>query len=75
MYIESQYALQQFDMPKALDSYKLFLATYQWDAAAWNNLATAYAIIGDYEQAAKGRRRPGRSPAGTTPLPRMLPRC
>ena len=54
MYIESQYALQQFDMPKALDSYKLFLATYQWDAAAWNNLATAYAIIGDYEQAAKG---------------------
>jgi serine/threonine protein kinase/Flp pilus assembly protein TadD len=54
MYIESQYALQQFDMPKALDSYKLFLATYQWDAAAWNNLATAYGMIGDFGQAAQG---------------------
>src|SRR5271166_1147296 len=54
MYIESQYALQQFDMPKALDSYKLFVATYQWDAAAWNNLATAYTIVGDYEQAVTG---------------------
>jgi tetratricopeptide (TPR) repeat protein len=54
MYIESQYSLQQFDMPKALDSYKLFLATYQWDAAAWNNLATAYGMIGDFGQAAKG---------------------
>ena len=28
MYIESQYALQQFDLPKALESYKLFVATY-----------------------------------------------
>jgi len=54
MYIEAQYALQQFDMPKALDSYKLFVATYQWDAAAWNNLASAYAGVGDFEQAAKG---------------------
>jgi eukaryotic-like serine/threonine-protein kinase len=54
MYIESQYALQQYDMPKAIDSYKLFVATYPRDAAAWNNLATAYSIVGDYEQAAEG---------------------
>ncbi len=54
MYIEAQYALQHFDMPKALDSYKLFVATYQWDAAAWNNMASVYAIIGNYQEAAKG---------------------
>jgi serine/threonine protein kinase len=54
MYIESQYALQLFDMPKAIESYKLFVATYPRDAAAWNNLASAYQIIGDYEEAAKG---------------------
>ena len=52
MYIESQYALQQYDLPKALESYKLFVATYPRDAAAWNNLASAYQTIGDYEQAA-----------------------
>jgi eukaryotic-like serine/threonine-protein kinase len=52
MYIEAQYALQQWDMPKAIESYKLFVATYPRDAAAWNNLATAYLLIGDYEQAA-----------------------
>ena len=39
MYIESQYALQQYDLPKSLQSYKLFVATYPRDAAAWNNLA------------------------------------
>jgi eukaryotic-like serine/threonine-protein kinase len=54
MYIESQYALQQFDLPKALESYKLYVATYPRDAAAWNNLASAYQTIGDYEQAAAG---------------------
>src|SRR5712692_10991951 len=54
MYIESQYALQQYDMPKAIESYKLFVATYPRDAAAWNNLATAYAIVGDFEKAAEG---------------------
>jgi serine/threonine protein kinase len=54
MYIESQYALQQYDLPKALQSYKLFVATYPRDAAAWNNLASAYQTIGDYEQAAEG---------------------
>jgi eukaryotic-like serine/threonine-protein kinase len=32
MYIEAQYALQQFDLPKALQSYKLFVATYPRDA-------------------------------------------
>src|SRR5207248_6583806 len=54
MYIESQYALQQFDMPKAIDSYKLFVATYPRDAAAWNNLANAYGLVGDVEQALAG---------------------
>ncbi len=54
MYIEAQYALQQFDIPRALGSYKLFVATYQWDAAAWNNLATAYGIIGNFQESAKG---------------------
>ena len=54
MYIESQYALQLFNMPKAIDSYKLFVATYPRDAAAWNNLSTAYGIVGEYEQAAEG---------------------
>jgi len=52
MYIESQYANFQFDLPKALESYKLFAATYPRDAAAWNNLAIVYAEMGDYEQAA-----------------------
>jgi tetratricopeptide (TPR) repeat protein len=54
MYIESQYALQLFDMPKAIESYKLFVATYPRDAAAWNNLATAYGIVGDLDPAADG---------------------
>jgi eukaryotic-like serine/threonine-protein kinase len=52
MYIESQYANFQFDLPKALESYKLFAATYPRDAAAWNNMAIVYAEIGDFEQAA-----------------------
>ncbi len=54
MYIESQYALQQYDLPKALQSYKLFVATYPRDAAAWNNLASTYQTVGDFEQAAAG---------------------
>jgi eukaryotic-like serine/threonine-protein kinase len=52
MYIESQYANFQFDLPKALDSYKLFAATYPRDAAAWNNMAIVYAEMGDFEQSA-----------------------
>ncbi len=52
MYIESQYALQLYDVPKAIESYKLFVATYPRDPAAWNNLASAYALVGDLEQAA-----------------------
>ncbi len=52
MYIESQYATFEFDLPKALESYKLFTATYPRDAQAWNNLAIVYAAIGDFEQAA-----------------------
>ena len=47
MYIEAQYAFQLYDMPKALQAYKLFVATYPRDAAAWNNLASAYAAVGD----------------------------
>ncbi|HWO29746.1 MAG TPA: protein kinase [Candidatus Acidoferrum sp.] len=54
MYIEAQYALQQYDLPKALESYKLFVATYPRDAAAWNNLSSAYQTIGDFDQAATG---------------------
>ena len=54
MYIESQYALQQFDLPKALESYKLYVATYPRDAQAVNNLAQTYAYVGDFEQAAAG---------------------
>jgi serine/threonine protein kinase/Flp pilus assembly protein TadD len=54
MYIEAQYVLQQYDLPKALQAYKLFVATYPRDAAAWNNLANAYGVVGDYEQAAEG---------------------
>lgn len=54
MYIEAQYFLQQFDMAKGIEAYKLFLKTYPRDAAAWNNLATAYSETGNYEEAAKG---------------------
>ena len=54
MYIEAQYALQQFDLPKSLEAYKLYASTYPRDAAALNNLASTYASMGDYEQAAEG---------------------
>jgi eukaryotic-like serine/threonine-protein kinase len=54
MYIESQYALQQFDLPKALESYKLYVATYPRDAAALNNLAQTYVYVGDFELALTG---------------------
>jgi tetratricopeptide (TPR) repeat protein len=57
MYIESQYALQQFDLPKALESYKLYVATYPRDAQALNNLAQTYAYVGDFEQALAGFKR------------------
>ena len=52
MYIESQYAFFQFDLPQALESYKLYVATYPRDAAAWNNMAIVYSSMGDPEQAA-----------------------
>src|ERR1700677_3938406 len=54
MYIESSYASFEFDLPKALESYKLFAATYPRDAAAWNNMAVVYAGTGDFEKAAAG---------------------
>jgi serine/threonine protein kinase/Flp pilus assembly protein TadD len=53
MYIESQSALQQNDLPKALEAFKLFVDTYPRDASAWNNLAIAYSASGDFEQAAE----------------------
>ena len=34
MYIEAEYETQQYDLPKALDAYKLFAATYPRDASA-----------------------------------------
>jgi tetratricopeptide (TPR) repeat protein len=52
MYIESLYANMEFDLPKALESYKLYVATYPRDAAAWNNMAIVYSNMGDPEQAA-----------------------
>ena len=51
MYIEAQYASAQFDLPNALQSYKLYAATYPRDAAACNNLATIYAYLGQMEEA------------------------
>jgi eukaryotic-like serine/threonine-protein kinase len=52
MYIEAQYASAQFDLPKALEAYNLFVATYPRDAAAWNNRAIIYSEMGDNEHAA-----------------------
>ncbi len=52
MYIESLYANMQSDLPRALESYKLYVATYPRDAAAWNNMAIVYSNMGDPEQAA-----------------------
>ena len=49
MYIESQYALTQNDLPKAIEAYKLFVDTYPRDPAAWNNLSIAYETTGDFE--------------------------
>jgi eukaryotic-like serine/threonine-protein kinase len=54
MYIEAQYALQQFDLPKSLEAYKLYASAYPRDAAALNNLASTYGAMGQYEQAADG---------------------
>jgi eukaryotic-like serine/threonine-protein kinase len=54
MYIEAQYETQQYDLPKALDAYKLFAATYPRDASAWNNLAIVQSNLGDLEEAAQG---------------------
>ncbi|HEY8670215.1 MAG TPA: protein kinase [Terriglobales bacterium] len=52
MYIEAQYALVQGDLPKALESYKLYASTYPRDANALNNLGSTYQAAGDFEQAA-----------------------
>src|SRR5438876_2024794 len=52
MYIESQYALVQGDLPKALESYKLYASSYPRDANALNNLGSTYEAAGDFEHAA-----------------------
>ncbi|PYV52855.1 MAG: hypothetical protein DMG98_22795, partial [Acidobacteria bacterium] len=52
MYIESQYALVQGDLPKALESYKLYASSYPRDANALNNLGSTYQAAGDFEHAA-----------------------
>jgi eukaryotic-like serine/threonine-protein kinase len=54
MYIESQFALQLYDLPKALESYKLYVATYPRDATALNNLAQTYMYVGEFEKALTG---------------------
>jgi tetratricopeptide (TPR) repeat protein/predicted Ser/Thr protein kinase len=54
MYIEAQYALQQYDLPRSLEAYKLYASTYPRDAAALNNLASVYATMGEFGPAADG---------------------
>ena len=54
MYIESQWALQQYDLPKSLESYKLYVATYPRDATALNNLAQTYVFMGEFDKALQG---------------------
>ena len=53
MYIEAQYALTQGDLPKGLESYKLYASTYPRDANALNNLGSTYQAAGDFEHAAE----------------------
>ena len=57
MYIEAQYALQQYDLPKSLEAYKLYASAYPRDAAALNNLAAVYQVMGQLEQAADGYKK------------------
>ena len=57
MYIEAQHALFQYDLPRALESFKLFVATYPRDASAWNNLAILYGLMGDLEKSVDGFRK------------------
>jgi len=54
MYIESQWALQRYDLPKALESYQLYVATYPRDATALNNLSQTLVFMGDFEKALAG---------------------
>ena len=57
MYIEAQYALAQFDLPKSLEAYKLYASAYPRDAAALNNLATVYSAMGDMDEAVAGYKK------------------
>ncbi len=50
MYIAAQYATAQFDLPKALESYKIYVTTYPRDAAAWNNIASVYLFLGRMDE-------------------------
>jgi tetratricopeptide (TPR) repeat protein len=52
IYIESQLAVQQQNLPKALEIFKLYTTTYPRDSAAANNLGIVYTYLGDFEKAA-----------------------
>jgi eukaryotic-like serine/threonine-protein kinase len=57
IYIESQTATQLQDLPRALELYRRFTATYPRDSSAWNNLAIVYTYFGDLEKAANAFER------------------
>jgi class 3 adenylate cyclase/tetratricopeptide (TPR) repeat protein len=53
IYIASETAMQQEDMPKALELYRQYTTAYPRETSAWNNLAIAYTYVGELEQAAQ----------------------
>jgi tetratricopeptide (TPR) repeat protein len=57
IYIESQLAVQQQNLPKALEIFKLYTTTYPRDSAAWNNFGIVYQYLGDFEKAASSFER------------------
>ncbi len=57
IYIESQLAVQQQNMPKALEIFKLYTTTYPRDSSAWNNSGIVYSFVGQFEKAASSFER------------------
>jgi class 3 adenylate cyclase/tetratricopeptide (TPR) repeat protein len=57
IYIESQLAVQQQNLPKSLEIFKLYTTTYPRDSAAWNNFGIVYQYLGNFEQAASAFER------------------
>jgi class 3 adenylate cyclase/tetratricopeptide (TPR) repeat protein len=51
LYIESQLYTQTEDLPRALELYRQYTATYPRDEAAWNNIAIVYIYVGRFEDA------------------------